>query len=160
MNTTSESVNYISGLSGALGALSAMALWLLSVFVALVLISIFFKSFRRIVYRLMQAGLVVLLLCGILAGSYLLFFDRCDTLVSYDDGSDVRLIGICKEVRISSRGDSRRASFLLRDPTGNLRVVTTSGAPAEGSFIYLRGRKGTFDGDSTFVVSDYQFSPF
>ena len=160
MITTIGALDSMSSVSEVFSSIPAVVLWVLGVFVALSIISIFFKSLRRLVYRLAQAGLVVLLLCGILAGSYLLFFDRCDTLVSYDDGSDVRLIGICKEVRISSRGDSRRASFLLRDPTGNLRVVTTSGAPAEGSFIYLRGRKGTFDGDSTFVVSDYQLSPF
>ena len=135
-------------------------IWLVGVFIALAIISIFFESFRRIVKRFLQAGLVILFLCGVLAGTYFLFFDRCETLVNYDDGSDVRLIGICRDVRISPRGNSQRASFLLRDPTGNLRVVTTSGAPAEGSVIYLRGRKGTFDGDSTFVVSDYQFSPF
>ena len=39
-------------------------------------------------------------------------------------------------------------------------VVTTSGAPREGSFLYLLGRKGTFDDDKTFIESDYQFSPF
>ena len=160
MNTTSESVNYISGLPEMLGALSVVVLWMLGVFVALAIFSIFFKSFHRIVYRLMQAGLVVLLLCGTLLGAYLFFFDRCGALANYDDGSHARLIGVCREVRISPLGDGRRASFLLRDPTGSLRVVTTSGAPAEGSVVYLRGRKGTFDGNSTFVESDYQLSPF
>lgn len=160
MTTTIGALDFMSSVSAFFSSIPAVALWLLGVFVALSIISIFFKSLRRLVCRLMQAGLVVLLLCGILAGSYLLFFDRCDTLVSYDDGSDVRLIGVCREVQISPMGDGHRASFLLRDPTGNLRVVTTSGAPAEGSVIYLRGRKGTFNGDHTFVVSDYRLSPF
>ena len=30
----------------------------------------------------------------------------------------------------------------------------------EGRFLYLLGRKGTFDDDNTFIESDYQFSPF
>lgn len=150
----------LDSMSSVISSLPSVVLWLAGIVLALTIFSIFFKSLRKVVYRLAQAGLIVLFFCGLLVGSYIFFFDRCDTMVSYDDGSSVRLIGICREVEISPRGDGRRASFLLRDPTGNLRVVTTSGAPSEGSVIYLRGRKGTYSGDSAFVVSDYQLSPF
>ena len=150
----------MSSILDALRALPIVFLWLFSLSVALGILAYFFTTVRRVLYRLMQTGLVVLLLFGTIFGTYFLFFDRCETLAGYKDGSDVRLIGVCREVEVSPRGAGRRASFVLRDPTGSLRVVTTTGAPSEGSLVYLRGRKGTFDGTRTFVVTDYRFSPY
>ena len=135
-------------------------LWLGGIFIALVVFLAVFRRLPVLVSGLAKTALVILFLCGVVMGSYFLFFDRCEILANYDDGSSVRLIGVCREVRISPEGNGRRASFLLRDPTGVSRVVTTSGAPREGSFLYLLGRKGTFDDDNTFIESDYQFSPF
>lgn len=157
MNRISTNMNSTSGLAEFFAGIPSAVLWLAGIIVALTIVSICFKSVRCILFR---AGLALLVACGLLAGSYYLFFDRCDTLTTYEDGKSVRLIGVCREVRVSPLGDGRRASFLLRDPSGTSRVVTTSGAPPEGSFLYLKGRKGTFDEDNTFVEIDYQLSPF
>jgi len=156
----SKSIIPISYIAGFFAGIPVTFLWLAGIIVEVLIVSILFKSVRFVVRRVFQVGLTVLLVCGLLVGAYCLFFDRCGALAAYEDGRNVRLFGVCREVRISSEGDGRRASFLLRDPTGASRVVTTTGAPPEGSFLYLLGRKGTFDANNTFVESDYQLSPF
>lgn len=160
MNAITEPVDYLSWIPGVGGNLPAVVLWLVAGFVALVIGSIFFRGLRRVLLRLMQVGLVLLLLCGSFAGAYLVFFDRCDSLVHYGDGHDVRLLGVCEDVRVSVAGEGKRASFVVRTPTGKMKVVTRAGAPAEGAVIYIRGRKGTFEINRTFVESDYQYSVF
>ncbi len=156
MNAISEPADYLSWIPVFDGNLPAVVLWLVAGFVILLLGSIFFGGLRR----LLQVGLILLILCGAFAGAYLVFFDRCDNLVHYDDGRNVRLLGVCRDVRVSTAGEGRRASFVLRTPTGKMKVVTRAGAPAEGSVIYIRGRKGTFDARRPFVESDYQYSAF
>jgi len=160
MNSISEPADYLSWFPWSGGNFPGVALWLVAGFVILLICSIFFESLRRGLLRLLQVGLILLLLCGAFAGAYLVCFDRCDNLVHYDDGRNVRLLGVCRDVRVSIAGEAKRASFVLRTPTGKMKVVTRAAAPAEGSVIYIRGRKGTFDARKTFVESDYQCSAF
>jgi hypothetical protein len=160
MNAITEPGNFMSWITQMLGSVPSTILWLFAGFVVLAISSIFFQNLRRVLYRLMQAAIVVLFLCVALSGTYLLLFDRCRNLVNYDDGRDVRLLGVCREVQVSPAGEGRRASFVVRTPTGKMKVVTTSGAPAEGTVIYIRGRKGTYGIGRVFVESDYQLSAF
>ena len=129
MITTIGALDSMSSVSEVFSSIPAVVLWVLGVFVALSIISIFFKSLRRLVYRLAQAGLIVLLLCGILAGSYLLFFDRCDTLVSYDDGSDVRLIGVCRTEGESSSKNEKKPKPSPSQPKEEMEGVVQAPTP-------------------------------
>ena len=150
----------MSSLPAVFESIPTVVLWVAAGLGLLVIGSFFSKIFRSVLYRMAQTCLVVGIICGILFGAYMLFFDQCKAVEDCADGEKVTLVGVCRDVRISPYGDGRRASFLLRDLSGRLQVVTPSGAPSEGAVAYIKGRKGTFNGNSTFVESDYQLPAF
>jgi hypothetical protein len=150
----------MSSLPAVFDSIPTVVLWVAAGLGLLVIGSFFSKIFRSVLYRLAQTCLVVGIICGMLFGAYMLFFDQCKEVEDCVDGEQVTLVGVCRDVRISQQGDGLRASFVLSDLSGKLRVVTISGAPTEGAVACIKGRKGTFNGNTTFVESDYQLSPF
>ena len=65
MNAISEPADYLFWIPGFDGNLPAVVLWLVAGFVILLLGSIFFGGLRR----LLQVGLILLILCGAFAGA-------------------------------------------------------------------------------------------